>query len=280
MLIGKPVSRSPRQPIPQPEHRQYPLRLVGFLQLLPQQLQSTPPARAATQPGRRTPHRQPVSIHAAREGGEWRGERDRDFGNQVSIHAAREGGDHPEALRRNRGPVSIHAAREGGDKISDMTLDGNKMFQSTPPARAATKRSSSMATFVALFQSTPPARAATISWPYTSAVELFQSTPPARAATRLQNPLLFHCRVSIHAAREGGDPALRPNAYRLARFNPRRPRGRRRHQPILEPVDRGFNPRRPRGRRPSQVLGQNNAASFQSTPPARAATSRCLLRRQ
>src|ERR1022692_2717251 len=49
MLIGKPVSPSTRQPIPQPVHRQYPLRLVGiFLQLLPQQLQSTPPARAAT----------------------------------------------------------------------------------------------------------------------------------------------------------------------------------------------------------------------------------------
>ena len=59
-----------------------------------------------------------ISIHAAREGGDFN-TRHCNFRNAViSIHAAREGGD----LLRVRSPqklgesISIHAAREGGDR--------------------------------------------------------------------------------------------------------------------------------------------------------------------
>ena len=37
---------------------------------------------------------------------------------------------------------------------------------------------------------------------------IFQSTPPVKAATRPSAPLHLRCRISIHAAREGGDRKL------------------------------------------------------------------------
>ena len=36
--------------------------------------------------------------------------------------------------------------------------------------------------------------------------ELFQSTPPVKAATLLNDDAVIVCNISIHAAREGGDP--------------------------------------------------------------------------
>ena len=76
--------------------------------------QSTPPVKAATCSLLRRPGQVVISIHAAREGG--------DFGWVVkkiklgiSIHAAREGGDVIVIHRPKPIPISIHAAREGGD---------------------------------------------------------------------------------------------------------------------------------------------------------------------
>ena len=81
--------------------------------------------------------------------------------------------------------------------------------------------------------------------------ELFQSTPPARAAT-------CDAVVDRHAG---------------ACFNPRRPRGRRRGCMTTAASARCFNPRRPRGRRRSRARATHADVMFQSTPPARAATS-------
>ena len=58
----------------------------------------------------------------------------------ISIHAAREGGDWA-GLRlqcRTQG-ISIHAAREGGDLRECVGHDANQQFQSTPPVKAATE---------------------------------------------------------------------------------------------------------------------------------------------
>src|ERR1017187_7637509 len=56
----------------------------------------------------------------------------------------------------------------------------------------------------------------------------FQSTPPARAATCADLARLTCSAVSIHAARAGGDQGIRCLRPGSIRFNPRRPRGRRR----------------------------------------------------
>src|ERR1017187_10002166 len=88
------------------------------------------------------------------------------------------------------------------------------MFQSTPPARAATEMLTLLGR-LRKFQSTPPARAATPHAGDCARGRMFQSTPPARAATVpiWRNPP--EGLVSIHAAREGGDfPSLNIGAAR------------------------------------------------------------------
>ena len=125
---------------------------------------------------------QPISIHAAREGGDelrlkWL-EKYGEFQStppvkaatgrmnltdkvtMISIHAAREGGDRMGATDFSDTTISIHAAREGGD-------DWVKILKKI--------------------------------------IKKFQSTPPVKAATGLTATVSLKAGISIHAAREGGD---------------------------------------------------------------------------
>ena len=80
---------------------------------------------------------------------------------------------------------------------------------------------------------------------------LFQSTPPARGATEPDFRGDSNAKVSIHAPRAGGDPGGQQVPHCGSCFNPRPPRGGRRivkAPPVFEFM-------------------------FQSTPPARGATS-------
>ena len=103
-----------------------------------------------------------ISIHAPREGGD--GDNIADMRSKVnfnprpprggrrditvfeleefdiSIHAPREGGDVRERRKTGWGQgISIHAPREGGDCSSRTTHGHEHVFQSTPPARGATR---------------------------------------------------------------------------------------------------------------------------------------------
>ena len=102
--------------------------------------------------------------------------------------------------------------------------------------------------------------------------------------------------VSIHAPRAGRDLKASVSFTRFNRFNPRAPRGARLKHLELEDAQQGFNPRAPRGARPpfksidtkrevsihAPRAGRDNAMKsalgidnpFQSTRPARGATSR------
>ena len=87
---------------------------IGILGLFLDLFQSTPPVKAATQIFSVVTPVMPISIHAAREGGDY------NVGycltkRIISIHAAREGGDYQIKGTENPKPISIHAAREGGD---------------------------------------------------------------------------------------------------------------------------------------------------------------------
>ena len=78
--------------------------------------QSTPPVKAATVPTRSC-----------------------DFAaSDISIHAAREGGDFMLGILLGKHGISIHAAREGGDAAFGQHVVCNRVFQSTPPVKAAT----------------------------------------------------------------------------------------------------------------------------------------------
>ena len=57
-----------------------------------------------------------ISIHAAREGGDFISTRIF-IAVSISIHAAREGGDHYITMYLKSSGISIHAAREGGDRL-------------------------------------------------------------------------------------------------------------------------------------------------------------------
>ena len=98
------------------------------------------------------------------------------------------------------GNISIHAAREGGDIHGTCPSTEVPQFQSTPPVKAATQNALKKQQ-KASFQSTPPVKAATL-----------------KSAGAQKAP-----KISIHAAREGGD--LVGVIWRFFKwdFNPRRP---------------------------------------------------------
>ena len=79
--------------------------------------------------------------------------------------------------------ISIHAPREGGDTTSDELGDCCTKFQSTPPARGATKPMADCTAMYCHFNPRPPrgGRHGAICRRQTTV--LFQSTPPARGAT-------------------------------------------------------------------------------------------------
>ena len=96
--------------------------------------------------------------------------------------------------------ISIHAAREGGDGFGFCPCRRAERFQSTPPVKAATNFGLQFVKF-----------------------RKFQSTPPVKAATCPIQVFSPNVRISIHAAREGGDYTLISCSLPSDNFNPRRP---------------------------------------------------------
>ena len=147
--------------------------------------------------------------------------------------------------------VSIHAARAGGDSTQTFLIQSGTMFQSTPPARAATPLPQCAGEYRRCFNPRRPrgrrpqcARQANAS----ADVSIHAARAGGDSITRAPGRLGS---VSIHAARAGGDKV----------------QSRRAARPVC------FNPRRPRGRRRNGHTGLLHQELFQSTPPARAATS-------
>ena len=125
--------------------------------------QSTPPARGATSYLRSTAVRLHISIHAPREGGDFQ-----NFHHSTSCvqfqstppargatqwswrHTIGHFDFNPRPPRGGRLPlrradrvrehISIHAPREGGDSGTHLFCYSGDRFQSTPPARGATRQ--------------------------------------------------------------------------------------------------------------------------------------------
>ena len=234
-----------------------------------------------------------VSIHAAHAGGDAASTPMHAWLLDVSIHAAHAGGD--AAMPRSRhGSPSFNPRRPRGRRPTAHAERRHGLkFQSTPPTRAATAGTQLVACASDGFNPRRPRGRRRRSWQSLD-VRTFQSTPPTRAATARRAGSEHDHGVSIHAARAGGDrvdareqPCMRfqstpparaatrtPLPELSERFNPRRPRGRRQDTARRSELDlKRFNPRRPRGRRrASHAARASTPGSFQSTPPARAAT--------
>ena len=218
--------------------------------------QSTLPARGATQQGERP------EIHA--------------HFNPRSPH-----GERPRLSRASLfffvdfNPRSPHGERRGGE----MAITIKRLFQSTLPARGATRERPKTATKKEISIHAPRTgsdrgapRMRRPAWnfnprsphgerqSYFDTVPhkaTFQSTLPARGATLLGNTIWNHHLISIHAPRTGSDAAASRTAPAATDFNPRSPHGERR--------SRG---------RPLRA----GAHGFQSTLPARGATIETLPR--
>ena len=170
-----------------------------------------------------------ISIHAPRTGSDGCIGAD---GRQpdISIHAPRTGSDGNGRRAILLWRISIHAPRTGSDIALSTASRVQLTFQSTLPARGATKR-------LVICQQ---AMCISIHAPRTGSderlmcapiyCETFQSTLPARGATmrgdRRRRP---RHQISIHAPRTGSDPPIpfccpHPGDY----FNPRSPHGERR----------------------------------------------------
>ena len=80
--------------------------------------------------------------------------------------------------------------------------------------------------------------------------------------------------ISIHAPRTGSDAPPSRAKRRGFYFNPRSPHGERRPPPVRYCAGRYFNPRSPHGERPDPNDIYTLEEAFQSTLPARGATSR------
>ena len=147
-------------------------------------------------------------------------------------------------------------------------------FQSTHPARGATFNRTSAPT-VFQFQSTHPARGATCATcKHWVMVDVFQSTHPARGATGAHLGRTLRRMISIHAPREGCDPAACPRSHSSS-ISIHAPRegcdtGRRKRMGWI----RRISIHAPReGCDSKSGLTTSEIAAFQSTHPARGATA-------
>ena len=189
-----------------------------------------------------------ISIHAPREGATV-GYVDVPIAGWISIHAPRKGATADFSRCGKPIFISIHAPCEGATETSK-SLYSSRTISIHAPREGATPRPRRMVLFL-IFQSTPPARGATPQKVEPDRKEKFQSTPPARGATLVLGWLWRDFDISIHAPCEGGDRREESGQRWLNYFNPRPLRGGRRRHPQQPADQRGF----------------------QSTPPARGATS-------
>ena len=146
--------------------------------------------------------------------------------------------------------ISIHAPREGGDFTASNKNAAESLFQSTPPARGATRRDHLDGHGAGDFNPRPPRggrrRCSAISCAYGD----FNPRPPRGGRRQIKKEGSRTAAISIHAPREGGDRS------------PAHPDGQK----------RDFNPRPPRGGRRRHICSAMSYSRFQSTPPARGAT--------
>ena len=192
----------------------------------------------------------------------------------ISIHAPRTGSDWVAYNVDNEMPISIHAPRTGSDSHSLCTIRARRHFNPRSPhgERHDGRRRTSAAAKDFNPRSPHGERHGDSfqrSQPYK-----FQSTLPARGATNLFFEAIRIIKISIHAPRTGSD-GLGVTGFSLARnFNPRSPHGER---PATDgnctTIAKHFNPRSPHGERLEHPPTYGVDCRFQSTLPARGATT-------
>ena len=153
---------------------------------------------------------------------------DGEMSDEISIHAPRTGSDLKEYDKSRAEQISIHAPRTGSDTDTRWFHDYIYGFQSTLPARGATRPPASGESSRRDFNPRSP-----------------HGERPCRALKSYRS-----ASISIHAPRTGSDG--RKSAARgssRCNFNPRSPHGERPEPTVVEKCVQNFNPRSPHGER-------------------------------
>ena len=123
--------------------------------------------------------------------------------------------------------ISIHAPREGGDVKMPTIPKGILRFQSTPPARGATWRTTSRFRCPRHFNPRPPRGGRPHRAPEHPAHHGISIHAPREGGDDELGDLITNREISIHAPREGGDIVAEVEKTIKEDFNPRPPRGGR-----------------------------------------------------
>ena len=173
-----------------------------------------------------------ISIHAPREGCDrWRtgSKEEQAYFNPRTPRGVRPGGG---CGAHQDGGISIHAPREGCD---DQNLNGSSQCQISihAPREGCDSRCPQPELPKTQFQSTHPARGATRISTHCCVTCTFQSTHPARGATRCSRGCL-DTRSNFNPRTPRGVRPLFVSAFDQYDydFNPRTPRGVRRHHQV------------------------------------------------
>ena len=161
----------------------------------------------------------------------------------ISIHAPCEGSDPFGKTLQVSGQISIHAPCEGSDGDIVNRLFRPMGFQSTLPAKGATRFAAICGSWPINFN--PRSLRRERHWKSATACgrSSFQSTLPAKGATSVGNASCTANVISIHAPCEGSDGLHTREIALLKNFNPRSLRRERLQTITYIFRKRDFNPR-------------------------------------
>ena len=193
----------------------------------------------------------------------------------ISIHAPREGGD---GLCGQSSKVlqDFNPRRpRGGRRHATRTVEHHGHFNPRPPRGGRPRHVEIVRHRLQYFNPRPPRGGRLAARDLHRGGRTFQSMPPARGATSSPAMAITEAIISIHAPREGGDVVVLHGIVGGDDFNPRPPRGGRhhRHQCVLFRTG-AFQSTPPARGATSTPTRWTTGWSFQSTPPARGATHR------
>ena len=169
--------------------------------------------------------------------------------------------------------ISIHAPRTGSDNSALGNVSIHAQFQSTLPARGATNRRSSTPNQSNFNPRSPHGERHICDSAVKSADPHFNPrSPHGERPIAPQAPGAFRRFQSTLPAR-GATRCFSVGAAALSHFNPRSPHGERHKSNRPFRVRRNFNPRSPHGERLKMTFAAVCLVLFQSTLPARGATT-------
>ena len=184
------------------------------------------------------------------------------------------GCDHPPRMWLARHAISIHAPRERCDLDVAVVAAVAFEFQSTHPVRGCDRNPPSSVDRSSTFQSTHPVRGATAHHAIRFGGLIISIHAPREGCDPAFSTPSAHCNISIHAPREGCD--LRParKIRERHRFQSTHPmRGATDYQAIRLSKDAFQSTHPVRGATPCWCATVRPRIGFQSTHPVRGATS-------